>query len=52
MSWYSDGEVFDEYDPPYCKYCRRTNLTKAMCDECVKRHEQEAKDDTSVRFEW
>lgn len=41
MSWYSDGEPFDEYDPPYCKNCKRENLTKAKCDKCVKMHEEE-----------
>ena len=52
MSWYSDGEVFNEYDPPYCKYCKRINLTKDKCDRCVQRHEEEVKDDTSAGSEW
>ena len=29
MSWWSDGEPFDEYDPPYCKDC---NLLS--CENC------------------
>lgn len=45
MSWYSDREPFNEYDPPYCKYCTRSNLTKEKCDKCVERHEQEGDDD-------
>lgn len=40
MSWYSDGERFDEYDPPYCKNCKR-GFTKKECDFCQELHEQE-----------
>lgn len=29
MSWWTDGEPFDEYDPPYCKDC---NLLS--CENC------------------
>ena len=29
MSWWSDNETFDEYDPPYCKSC---NLLS--CENC------------------
>jgi hypothetical protein len=37
MSWYSDGEAFNEYDPPYCENCDR-GFTKAECDACAERH--------------
>ena len=30
MSWWTDGEPFDEYDPPYCKGCESLN-----CEECI-----------------
>jgi len=33
MSWYSDGERFDEYDPPQCKYCDR-EVTPEQCYKC------------------
>lgn len=29
MSWWSDNEIFDEYDPPYCKGCESLN-----CENC------------------
>lgn len=29
MSWWTDGEPFDEYDPPYCNGC---NLLS--CENC------------------
>lgn len=29
MSWWSDGEPFDEYDPPYCRDCNLSN-----CENC------------------
>lgn len=38
MSWYSDGERFDEYDPPYCRNCKGGN-SKEECDRCQKQHE-------------
>lgn len=37
MSWYSDGEPFNEYDPPYCENCEGGN-SKAECDACAARH--------------
>ena len=37
MSWYSDGEPFDEYDPPFCEGCTR-GFTKEECDACVAMH--------------
>jgi len=39
MSWYSDGEPFDEQDPPYCAKCK-AGFTKAECDACVKFHDK------------
>ena len=43
MSWYSDKERFNEYDPPYCKNCKR-GFTKKECDRCVADHEKEEKE--------
>ena len=37
MSYYSDGEPFDEYDYPWCEYCKGTE-SKAQCDACYKAH--------------
>lgn len=36
MSWWSDGEKFDEHDDPYCIGCER-GFTKAFCDRCQTR---------------
>lgn len=44
MSWWSDGEKFDEYDPPWCRYCEGGN-SKAQCDACTKRHLNDKEDD-------
>lgn len=30
MSWWSDNEIFDEYDPPYCKGCNSLS-----CEGCI-----------------
>ena len=40
MSWYSDGESFDEYDPPWCESCVG-GRSKDYCDECCRRHWEE-----------
>lgn len=37
MSWWSDGEPFDEYDYPWCENCKGGN-SKAECDRCYKMH--------------
>ena len=37
MSWYSDKEPFNEYDPPWCKYCDGGE-SKEECDRCCERH--------------
>lgn len=37
MSWYSDGERFDEYDPPWCENCTRGNSYEE-CERCCARH--------------
>ena len=29
MSWWTDRDVFDEYDPAYCKGCESSS-----CDNC------------------
>lgn len=39
MSWYSDKEPFNEYDPPYCKNCSGGN-SKAECDRCARQHSE------------
>lgn len=38
MSWYSDGEPFDEHDPPWCKNCTKENPNKERCDRCCEMH--------------
>lgn len=35
MSWHSDRERFDEYDPPCCKHCKGGNI-KEECDRCIR----------------
>ena len=37
MSWWSDGERCDEYDDPWCEYCKGSE-SKAQCDACYKAH--------------
>jgi len=39
MSWYSDGERFNEWDPSYCRHCKR-ETTKELCDRCQRLHEE------------
>ena len=39
MSWWSDGDRFDEWDPPYCERCTR-GFSKEECDRCVARHRE------------
>ncbi len=48
MSWYSDGEKFDEHDDPYCvwKKCTKGN-SKEECDKCLKRVYAEREEDES-----
>ena len=47
MSWYSDREKFNEKpDPPYCRFCKRVDTTKEVCDRCVKAHEEVENDET------
>lgn len=38
MSWHSDRERFDEYDPPYCRRCKGGN-SKEECDRCIRTKE-------------
>ena len=50
MSWYSDRERFNEYDPPYCRKCER-NVSYEICKRCEERHKQDEKEmkhDTSA----
>ena len=43
MSWYSDGEKFDEYDPPWCERCPHGDCggdSYEECEACCRRHER------------
>lgn len=42
MSWYSDGEPFDEFEPDYCKYCTvpPKERTYEICRECEAEHDR------------
>lgn len=42
MSWYSDGEPFDEFEPEYCKWCSvpPKERTYEGCRECEAEHDQ------------
>ena len=44
MSWYSDGEHFDEYDPPYCERCSG-GTSYEECQACARRHEEDEGED-------
>ena len=46
MSWYTDGEPFDEYEWSFCRGCTISE-SKAQCDACIKAHlgEDEEEDD-------
>lgn len=49
MSWWSDGEPFDEYDDPYCIWKSKAMLgkcgnSKAECDKCMKDHYEEERE--------
>ena len=38
MSWYSDGEKFDEYDDPYCIWRKcEGGESKEECERCLAR---------------
>lgn len=46
MSWYSDGEKFNEHDDPYCVWKSMANKgkcgnSKAECDACMAAHRKE-----------
>ena len=46
MSWYSDGERYNERpDPPYCKRCKKIEVSKEVCDRCVWMHEEREESD-------
>lgn len=40
MSWWSDGEPFDEYDPLWCKNCKGGNSYEE-CKKCSEWHRKE-----------
>lgn len=43
MSWYSDGEPFDEHEPKKCESCKR-EVSYEICRACDRRDaEEEAK---------
>lgn len=44
MSWYSDGDPFDEYDPPWCRGCEGGNSYEE-CKRCCERHMKEEQED-------
>lgn len=44
MSWYSDGERFNEYDPSYCERCRRTDVSYEVCERCERMHDEESEE--------
>ena len=43
MSWYSDGEKFDERDMPWCERCPHGDQggdSYEECEACCRRHER------------
>ena len=44
MSWYSDGEKFNEYDPPWCENCTRGNSYEE-CKRCCEMHSEKYSED-------
>ena len=44
MSWYSDGEKFNEYDPPWCENCTRGNSYEE-CKRCSEMHTERYSED-------
>lgn len=56
MSWYSDGEKFNEHDDPYCVWKSMANKgkcgnSKAECDACMAAHRKEEKSDRVAYYE-
>lgn len=47
MSWYSDNEKFDEYDPPYCENCTR-DASYETCKACQKLHEEPEEEEVEI----
>lgn len=43
MSWYSDKEPFDEFDPPWCKNCDGGDSYE-QCKRCSEWHLNEDKE--------
>ena len=50
MSWYSDGDPFDEYDPPWCRGCKGGH-SYAECKRCCEYHLAEEKANERYRLE-
>lgn len=44
MSWYSDREDFDEYDPPFCADCEGGESYE-KCRKCMREHDYEENED-------
>lgn len=44
MSWYSDREDFDEYDPPFCSDCEGGESYE-KCRKCMREHDYEENED-------
>ena len=47
MSWYSDRELFNEFDPSYCKNYKGGN-SKAQCNRCAAHERDEEGADNEV----
>ena len=44
MSWYSDGEGFNEWDPPFCSDCEGGESYE-QCRKCMREHDYEESED-------
>lgn len=40
-----DNALPERPDPPYCRTCRKTEVSKAICDRCVRMHEEGVDDE-------
>ena len=50
MSWWSDGEPFDEYDPPWCENCDGGDSYEE-CQRCCDSHAKECVYDSRRDYE-
>lgn len=53
MSWWSDGEKFNEHDDPYCIWKSMANggkcgQSKEECDKCIKSRKEEEADENDA----